>query len=364
VSAPGLTEQKNWPLAGAEAPAAAFLHLGKNNCNGNSNRKSQFVAEENIRLFVQFTGENNVGVFLLTLPDGLSIKEFQKKWHSFLTGVLRKIFPSGMWTRERQPRSGCWHCHAVVDMRRDIKTGFPFEEVARKDYRNVDRELRALWRLLRVKAKAYGFGWNTLEPIKTNGKVAAKYLAKYLSKAQSSNFRVGEERARLFGVWGRKRFVFHRFSWVSGRIFRRRLAWYAKEAGLEDVTDTRKLLGENWWLRIGQSLLRVVLPVEYYQVWDCNTKTYRWDDLGLRARCEDLNRYPHIPTDYRRERLSRFLFYVEDAKSWGMDAKRARAYARRQLERFGMGYQRTLPLAVVDCSLAYKGTLYDSRAPT
>jgi len=342
VSAPGLNEQKNRPLAGAPAPAAAFLHLGKNNCNGNSNRKSQFVAEENIRLYIEFTGEDNIGVFLLTLPDGLSIKEFQKKWHGFLTGVLRKMFPTGMWTRERQPRSGCWHCHAVVDMGRNIKTGFPFDEVACKDYRNVDRKLRAVWRVLRTKAKAYGFGWNTLEPIKRTGRATAKYLAKYLSKAQSSEFRIGEERARLFGVWGRKRFVYHRFSWVSSRIFRKRLAWYSREAGLEDVTDTRKLLGENWWLRLGQPLLRVVLPEEYYQVLDWDSKTYRWDDLGFRARCEDLNRYRDVPTNYRRERLSRFLFYAEVGKSWGMDAKRARAYARRQLERVGMGYQRLL----------------------
>ena len=294
-------------------------------------------------MFIQFTGENNIGVFLLTLPDGLSIKEFQKKWHSFLTGVLRKIFPTGMWTRERQPRSGCWHCHAVVDMRRDIKTGFPFDEVARKDYRNVDRELRALWRLLRIKAKAYGFGWNTLEPIKTNGRVAAKYLAKYLSKAQSSDFRVGEERARLFGVWGRKRFVCHRFSWASNRIFRQRLRWYAKEAGLEDVTDTRKLFGENWWSRLGQPLLNVILPEEYYQVWDWKTKTYQWDELGWRAYSQDLSRYAQVASLCRKERLSRFLFYIEDAKSLGMSAKRARAYARRRLERFGLGFQRLLP---------------------
>ena len=227
-----------------------------------------------MRLFIQFTGENNVGVFLLTLPDGLSIKEFQKKWHSFLTGVLRKIFPSGMWTRERQPRSGCWHCHAVVDMGRDIRTGFPFDEVARKDYRNVDRQLRVLWRLLRVKAKAYGFGWNTLEPIKKSGPVAAKYLAKYLSKAQTSEFRVGEERARLFGVWGRKRFVFHRFSWASNRIWRARLSWYAKDSGMEDVTETARLLGRDGWRTLVPALTEVILPKIYYQVWDPVMKSY------------------------------------------------------------------------------------------
>jgi hypothetical protein len=344
VSVPGLNEQKSRPLAGAAAPAAAFLHLGKNKCNGNSNRKSQFVAEENIRLYIEFTGVDNIGVFLLTLPDGLSIKEFQKKWHGFLTGVLRKIFPTGMWTRERQPRSGCWHCHAVVDMGRDIKTGFPFAEVAKKDYRNVDPRLRALWRLLRTRAKLYGFGWNTLEPVKTNGRAAARYLAKYLSKAQFSEFRIGEERSRLFGVWGRKRFVYHRFSWVSSRIFRSRLSWYAKECGLEDVREVRRLLGDDWWSRLREPLLRVVLPEEYYQVWDWRSQSYQWDELGFRAYCEDLNRYPGVPTNYRRERLSQFLFHAEVGRSWGMKSKRAYAYARRKLERTGLGCQRFLLL--------------------
>jgi len=228
-------------------------------------------------------------------------------------------------------------------MRRDIKTGFPFEEVARKDYRNVERELRAMWRLLRIKAKAYGFGWNTLEPIKTSGKVAAKYLAKYLSKAQSSEFLPGEERARLFGVWGRKRFVFHRFSWANGRIFRMRLMWCAKASGVEDVRDIRGLLGQNWWFRLRKPLLRVVLPDEYYQVWDWNSKAYRWDELGIRAYCKDLRAYPHIPTNDRRQRLSQFLFHFEVGKSWGMSGKRARKYARRQLERVRIGHQRMLP---------------------
>ena len=295
-------------------------------------------------MFIEHTGENNVGVFLLTLPGGLSIKDFQKKWHSFQTGVLRKIFPVGMWTRERQPRSGCWHCHAVVDMRRDIRTGFPFAEVERKDYRNVDRRLRVLWRLLRVKAKAYGFGWNTLEPIKTTGPAAAKYLAKYLSKAQQSEFRVGEERARLFGVWGRKRFVFHRFSWVSSRLWRRRLSWYAEDFGIGDVTETARLLGRDGWRAIIPALLKVVLPETFYQSWDAVARCYRWDERGWRAYCEDLGHYSRLRSDERKVRLSRFRFYVAVGLSWGMKDARARKFAARKLEEGGLGNQRHLGL--------------------
>ena len=198
---PVIYRLENRPDAGASAPAPAFLHLGKDKCNGSG--KSKFVAEENIRylfsLQARITSAFSSRLFLMVCR----LRNSKRNGTVFNWSAPQNLSEWDV-DAERQPRSGCWHCHAVVDMRRDIKTGFPFEEVARKDYRNVDRELRALWRLVRMKAKAYGFGWNTLEPIKTNGKVAAKYLAKYLSKAQSSDFRVGEERARLFGVWGRK----------------------------------------------------------------------------------------------------------------------------------------------------------------
>jgi hypothetical protein len=230
-------------------------------------------------------------------------------------------------------------------MRRDIKTGFPFDEVARKDYRNVERELRVLWRLLRVKAKAYGFGWNTLEPIKTNGKMAARYLAKYLGKAQTSEFRVGEERARLFGVWGRKRFVRQRFSWTSSRVFRQRLSWYARDSGIEDVTDFSRLMGRNGWLKLGEPLLNVIMPVEYYQVWDWNACAYRWDERGWRAYCADLEKFPECSTDEERVRRSRLEFYIADGEACGYDAMRALRYAEKRLRR-EFGEQRPLPFAM------------------
>jgi hypothetical protein len=337
--------EENRALAGAPAPAAPFPRLEEDNCNRKHSRKGRFSAEMNILGYIREHGENNVAELVVTASDCLSVKEFQKKWHSFLTGFLKKRFPSGMWTRERQPRSGNWHAHCAVNLGRDIKTGFPIAEVEAGEYRNVQAWIRALWKELREGADCYGFGRISLLPIKKSGPVAAKYFVKYLAKSHGSVKSDGEERCRLFGTWGTKRWCYARFSWVSNRIFRKRLTWYAKEAGLEDVTDIRRLLGEDWWFCLREPLLRVVMPEEYYQVWDRDSETYRWDELGFRARCEDLCRYPHVPTDYRRERLSRFLFYMEVAKSWGMDAKRARVFARRQLERLGMGYQRLLPFA-------------------
>jgi len=222
-----------------------------------------------------------------------------------------------MWTRERQPRSGNWHAHCVVSLGRDIKSGFPIAEVEVSNYRNVQPWIRALWKELREAAERYCVGRISLLPIKKTGPVAAKYFVKYLAKSHGSVKSAGEERCRLFGTWGTKRWCYSRFSWVSSRIFRKRLTWYAKQVDLEDVGTIRRLLGEDWWFRLREPLLRVVLPEQCYQVWNRELGSYVWDEFGFQAYCEDLSRYPHVPTEYRKQRLSWFLFYMEVGKSWG-----------------------------------------------
>ncbi len=172
-----MPESAQQPLGNGErrvpaAPAAgtALPSLLKDNCIGKQNRKSRFVAQENIRLYIERSGINNVGVLTITTPDScLNAFQFQKKWHSFRTNVLKERFPTGMWARERQPRSGNWHAHCVVALRRDIKTTFPFQEVQRRNYRNVDPQLRSLWKELREKGAGHGFGRIELLPIKRSG---------------------------------------------------------------------------------------------------------------------------------------------------------------------------------------------------
>lgn len=334
----------NRALAGAAAPAAPFPRLEEDKCNRKHSRKGRHSAETNILGYINEHGENNVAELVVTLPHCLSSKEFQKKWHSFLTGFVRKRFPSGMWTRERQPRSGNWHAHCVVNLGRDIKTGFPIAEAEADNYRNVKPWIRALWKELREGAERYGLGRISLLPIKKTGPAAAKYFVKYLAKSHGSVKSDGEERCRLFGTWGTKRWCYSRFSWVSNRIFRKRLSWCATSMGVEDIRDIRDLLGQNWWARLREPLLRVVLPVKYYQVWDGHSGSYGWDDLGFRAYCGDLSLYLNVPTEERRQRLSQFLFYFEVGKTWGMKPRGACKFGRRLVERAGLGYQRALAL--------------------
>ena len=91
--------------------------------------------------------------------------------------------------------------------------------------------------------------------------------------------------------------------------------WCAKASGVEDCRDIGRLLGENWWFRLREPLLRVVLPDEYYQVRDRNSQSYQWDDLGIRAYCEDLRGYPHIRTIERRQRYGKELGDMRNGSS-------------------------------------------------
>ena len=90
--------------------------LQKDNCTRKGRGKAVFVAEENIRLYIERFGEEQVGLLTVTTPSAcLKASEFQPMWHSFQSHALKEMFPSGMWVRERQPRSGNWHAHAVVN---------------------------------------------------------------------------------------------------------------------------------------------------------------------------------------------------------------------------------------------------------
>jgi hypothetical protein len=105
--------------------AAPFPRLEEDKTNRDHSRKGRYSAEMKILGYIGNHSENNVAELVVTVADCLSTKEFQKKWHSFLTGFVKKRFPSGMWTRERQPRSGNWHAHCVVNLGRDIKNSHP-----------------------------------------------------------------------------------------------------------------------------------------------------------------------------------------------------------------------------------------------
>lgn len=294
------------PDAVASATAPALPSLKKDNCITNGRYRSVFVARENIQLFIWKTGERNVGALTVTAADCLEVREFQDKWHSYLN-ALRKELPTGMWTRERQPRSGNWHAHAAVNVGWDIKSDFPREQVAKGFYANVNPKLRALWKYLREKASTHGFGRVELLPLKYSGAACAKYFTKYLTKAVASEKAVGDEKCRLFGVWGGARFVYGRFSFLSSRIVQKRKQWLAEALELHDAAQLRQVLGRHWWFHFGSVLLDVVMPIEFYQVGAAENR--RLDEIGMRALARDWATQPGAPSDDMMLRSQFNLFH-------------------------------------------------------
>jgi hypothetical protein len=121
---------------------------------------------------------------------------------AFVFECIEEVFPTGMWTRERQPRSGNWRAHGAVNVGSDIKPDFPRHQVRRRFYANVDPRLRELWRRSPEKAASHGFGRVELLPLKYGGAACARCFKKYLAKSFGCEKRSGDEKCRLFGVWG------------------------------------------------------------------------------------------------------------------------------------------------------------------
>jgi len=222
-----------------EAPLPRLPSLKKDNCIINGNYRSVFVAQENIRLYIRRFGEANVGALTVTAADCLKSSEFQQKWHSFLNS-LKKIFPTGMWTRERQPRSGNWHAHAVVNVGWNIKSKFPRNQVQLGFYANVDPKLRGIWKRLRQISESHGFGRIELLPLKYSGAVCARYFTKYLTKSFGSAKMMGEERCRLFGVWGGTRFAHPKFTFLTSRIIQKKKRWLAPILNYDPLAFARE----------------------------------------------------------------------------------------------------------------------------
>ncbi len=84
----------------------------------------------------------------------------------------------------------------------------------------------------------------------------------------------------------------------------------------DDVSGFNRLYGPHWWSVIGEALMRVILPIEYYQM--LSRDRYEWDNLGRRAYQEDLARYPDLDSDDARRRQSLFDFHYAEGIVFGL----------------------------------------------
>ena len=90
--------------------------------------------------------------------------------------LFQPVTHFGHWLLPGQRREGAWHLHVLVLLPYDIRTGVDFTQFALGRYSSAPPYLRAVWRELRIKCKAYGFGRHELLPIKSNADAMAQYI--------------------------------------------------------------------------------------------------------------------------------------------------------------------------------------------
>ena len=263
--------------ARAARATAALPCLNTNNCNGGkkdrseclsaAHRKTAYALKCNVLLLIARFGLEKIGFLTLTFARHVvAYKEAQKALHSLMTGVLKKRYVEYVIVMERMDSKRI-HYHLLVVMAEDIRTGFNFAAVKRKDYKSASDYLRREWLFWRKTAPKYGFGRTELLPIKKTAEGVAKYVGKYIAKHIGQ--RLPEDKgARLVRYSKLTNRVGIRFSWVSpgAYLWRSKLGAFCRLLSLNP--DNHKIFlkqwfGRNWIYHLRPLIDSIKLP-EFY----------------------------------------------------------------------------------------------------
>lgn len=237
-------------------------------------RKRAFILRRHVEAFVDFWGRNHSLFFTTTDADGLSPREYARRWNSLLrhqstwiSGFVRVLEPQ---------KNGRPHFHNLTAVDFDTKPdAFDWEafSAAADAYRAKDwstframrerykqsavPELRALWEWGRRMMPRYGLGRCEILPIRKQGAIA-EYIGKYLDKGMT--YRVDRWKGvRRFDTDRRTSEQWKRcgrlFSWASpgATQWRKRCREIALAIGLQDTGDPKDLsrkLGPRWAFRL------------------------------------------------------------------------------------------------------------------
>jgi hypothetical protein len=301
-------------------PAVALPCLNTNNCNGGkddglhqpsaAHRKTAFALKQNVLWLIERHGLEKVGFLTLTFARHVvSYKEAQKELHSLMTGVLKKRYPEYIIVMERM-NSGRIHHPLLVVVAEDIRTGFDFAAVKRRDYRSASEYLRREWKFWRRTTRKYGFGRPELLPIRKTAEGVAKYVGKYVAKHIGQ--RLPEDKgARLVRYSKCTNRASTGFAWNSpgAYMWRAKLGTFCRMLGLNEdnhKTFLREWFGRNWVYRLGSLVSSIKLP-EFYPVEE-SQKSLRgvWlIAVNERERCCD-----------RRHREAKAHVFVESGRTW------------------------------------------------
>lgn len=160
--------------------------------------KSQRLARLRVELETQGMcarwGVERIGFLTFTFADDVqTITEAQKRFNSLNSNALAGRYPEWIGVVQRHQDNRI-HFHLVVVMPEDIRTGFDFDAVRRRDYSSACACLKNEWKFLRGALPEYQFGRHELLPVK-NPQGFGTYVARYVGKTFQT--RNEEKGARL-----------------------------------------------------------------------------------------------------------------------------------------------------------------------
>ena len=213
-------------------------------------KRQAYALFENVQRLIGLAPSiGHIGFLTLTTPDNCQdAAEFRKRWHSFVTNFFSSCpeFDEWLAVYERQKR-GAWHLHLLVIVREDIRQGIDWAALELGDYRSASPYLRGLWRLLRTRLPAFGFGRHELLPVRSNAEAMARYVGKYIGKHMGQR-KPEDKGKRLISAskgWPRSSVT---FAWYTdhGRLWRRNLGRLAHHLGISDLGGFSERYGSSW----------------------------------------------------------------------------------------------------------------------
>lgn len=230
------------PCHTSEQLNATPTHLSSSR-GGKSQRLARLRVELEIQGLVMRWGAERVGFLTFTFADDVqTIAEAQRRFNSLNSNALSKRYSEWVCVVQRH-KDNRIHFHLVVALPVDIRTGFNFSEVARRDYSSVSAYLKAEWKHLRTVLPEYAFGRHELLPIK-NPQGFGTYVARYVGN--TFHTRAKEKGARLVRFSrGFTRCVCGPFSKVDviEKRARERLPRIAQYCGCKSVEALQDKLG-------------------------------------------------------------------------------------------------------------------------
>ena len=157
-------------------------------------KKTALALSWNVAGLCEKYGVERVGFLTLTFADHvLDAREASRRFNSLASNVLKVRYLDYIRVLERQ-KSGRIHYHLLVVLPDDIRTGFDFAGVDRKDYTSANKDLRREWAFWRKTAPLYNFGRTELMPVKGSADALGQYVGKYIGK------HIGQREERDKGV--------------------------------------------------------------------------------------------------------------------------------------------------------------------